>query len=235
MWLKVDDGMPQHPKVVAAAARLGANGLGRVLAVWVEAMCYCNRHLTDGLVTNDVAATLKSDKNPIEILRVFAQKSVRLAHRTRDGWQMHDYHEYQPSKAEVEKKRKKERDRKRRVRGKSARTTSNVRHVSARTTPERPHAVRAASADPDPIRTVPTPEDQKPDQEHRADARDSLAVLKVLAYEAVDELGLVGPHDSTRALEDRLKDKAAEKRIPYRSGEIATAVEQALHQRRRAS
>ena len=52
-WVYLDDGMPDHPKVVAAERH-------HVLAPWlfVCGLAYCRRHLTGGRIPKEVVATL---------------------------------------------------------------------------------------------------------------------------------------------------------------------------------
>lgn len=135
-----------------AARLLGTNGLGRVLAVHFEATCYCNEHLTDGRLDNSIVKLLESDRDPIQVFRVFARDSIRLAIRIKGGFQLHDYHDYQPSKQEVEEARVKERDRKRRQRHRPALVPAGHQGVSG-----------------DPIRSDPTDPIQPEDQEREAE------------------------------------------------------------------
>ena len=154
-WVRYDQGFPRHPKVRRAARLLGANGLGRVLAVHLEVTCYCNEHLTDGRIDNSIAKLMESDRDPIQVLRVFARSSIRLAIKVKGGFQLHDYQEYQPSKREVQEGRKKERDRKRK-----ARLRPEV--VPAGHQAESGVPIRTGTTDP-----IQTDQDQDP----RADAR----------------------------------------------------------------
>lgn len=49
-WVRIDDGMPQHPKVAAAGPL--------AFALQIAGLCYCNRNLTDGFIPRAVARTL---------------------------------------------------------------------------------------------------------------------------------------------------------------------------------
>ena len=49
-WVRLDENFAQHPKVVKAGP------LG--MAMHVAALCYCNQHLTDGVVPKQIARTL---------------------------------------------------------------------------------------------------------------------------------------------------------------------------------
>jgi len=68
-----------------------------------------------------------------------------------------------------------------------------------------------------------SPVDQLPDQDHRADARDSHAVLVKLAYQALDE-------DPTDA-KNRLKELAGRNQIPYDARAVSKALDVAEHRR----
>jgi len=232
MWVNVDDGFPAHHKVLKAGEQLGVNGRGRVVAVWLEVMCYANRHLTDGKITDSVARSLQLDRKPLEVLRVMSLKSIRLLERVKDGCKIHDYDEYQPSKKETEEKRRKERDRKKRVRATSARTDGGTIVVSATFPHGVPVGQDRASGDPGPTRPDPARpgpvELVEPDQDQRADAPDvnaSFATLEKLAHQAWAE----HPNDPKNAL----KDLAAKYKIPYRADVIERALASAEVQRRR--
>jgi len=113
MWVKVDDALPDHPKVLDAGLQLGSNGVGRVLAIWLKGMCYCNHNLTDGVISERI---LKSwtvvDRRPLDVASVMVMAGIfdKVDH----GYRFHDYTDYQPSKAEVTAKRKKDLERKKR-------------------------------------------------------------------------------------------------------------------------
>ena len=218
MWVKVDDGFPEHHKVLKAGRLLGVDGCGRVAAVWLEALCYANRHLTDGFIADDVARRFHLDRNPVQVIRVMASKKVGLFHKKVGGWKIHDYENYQFSKAEIEEKRNKERDRKRRVRDVSART-------------------KTVSAVPDPALPVPAPEDQdqveqRADRAPRVNANEdeNPRVLLKLAHSVFDEFtaGRLTMDD----LAEELKSRAAHAHIRYDGDRVRKALQSAESQRR---
>lgn len=98
-WVKIDDGFFRHPKIRAA---------GRdARDLYLAALCYCNENLTDGFVpdyevrrlsaeadTDDTNAALTSLCNP----RSFGRSLWTTAP---GGYIVHDYHDYQPSRADV--------------------------------------------------------------------------------------------------------------------------------------
>jgi hypothetical protein len=102
-WLRIDDRIRTHPKIV----RAGLSG-------WVHlcGICYCREHLTDGLIPFEALPMLTPgvpDTTPHEERLV----KVGLWVREVDGYQIHDFLEWNPSRAEVEAIRQTDRSRKR--------------------------------------------------------------------------------------------------------------------------
>lgn len=103
-WLKFDDGVPLHPKLLKA---------GHVASwLWFAGVCYSRRHLTDGMIPREVLAGLAPTiKKPlVEVKRLV---EVGLWHETPDGWRVHDFHDWNPTRSDVESERKADRERKR--------------------------------------------------------------------------------------------------------------------------
>lgn len=99
MWVKVDDRFPEHDKVFAAGAHLGPSSTGRVLAVWLEAMCWTNYKGTIGLLRTEAVRAFRHDRQPLKVAAAMAQP-VRRADGTmgpglfvevEDGFMVHDY------------------------------------------------------------------------------------------------------------------------------------------------
>ncbi len=92
-WVKLDDNFPQHPKVLAAGPR----------AAWVHlcAIAHCARNLTDGHISPAVAKSVGATK-PVVVALVEAQ----LWEENGNGWVIHDYLAYQPSRKQVEETRR---------------------------------------------------------------------------------------------------------------------------------
>lgn len=103
-WVRFDDQFPIHRKVDVlsdAAFRLH-----------VSAVCWCARNLTDGFIAaaelRSVSRARKPDKIAAELVRVGVWREVA------DGWQIHDYLDYQPSRQKVERERKAKAERQKR-------------------------------------------------------------------------------------------------------------------------
>lgn len=98
-WVKVDDQMPRHPKLLSLGKdRLVCQGL------WLDGMCYASAYLTDGFVP---AAALERGSER------YAERLVRagLWEPVDGGFRIHDYHDYQPTRAAVTESRKRNAER----------------------------------------------------------------------------------------------------------------------------
>jgi hypothetical protein len=105
MWVKVDDHFISHPKVTAAAGHFTRNGLRRVVAVWLEALCYAGRHATDGFIPRRAAQEFHTDRHPLKVMDVMAAPDVRLLVGLATGYQIHDYGDYQLSATAIKAKK----------------------------------------------------------------------------------------------------------------------------------
>lgn len=94
-WVKIDDGFAEHPKVEEVGPMAGF--------LHVAALCYCNRNLTDGFVPS--ARVPKLADIPSVQKHVKALVRVGMWLEEDGGYRLHDYLEYQPSKAKVEAER----------------------------------------------------------------------------------------------------------------------------------
>jgi hypothetical protein len=117
-WVRCDDGIAWNGKF----RRAGLEALG----LFVAGLGYCNDHLTDGFIKRGdiclvvpnvpekkllaLADRLCSNQDPDEL------DSKPSWIKEAKGWRVHDFHHYQPSRAEVIAARDRERDRKSRWR-----------------------------------------------------------------------------------------------------------------------
>jgi len=115
MWVKLDDEFDEHPKI----AEVGAIG------AWlqIQALCYCNRNLTDGFIPTSIAesfvarGTIRVDEHNVQwtlgehsgmqgldladVAWPARMVEAGLWELVPHGYRIHDYKDYQPSKAEV--------------------------------------------------------------------------------------------------------------------------------------
>jgi hypothetical protein len=94
-YIKVHDGLPDHPKIVG----LSLAAKWALLTYW----CYSSRHLTDGMVPRVIAA--REGKKAVAEL-----EKAGLIESRGDDWYCHDYLEHQRSAAEVQELRDKRRE-----------------------------------------------------------------------------------------------------------------------------
>lgn len=134
-WVRVDDKAWSHPKI----SNLSANGV----RLWIFSLCWCNEHETDGVIPSTTLRLLKGTKRSAEEL-----VSAGLWEATEKGWEIHDFLQFQPSRAQKNEQRAKTADRVKRFR--NAVTPPNK---SARVTPEK----RSSNDAPVPGPTRPVP------------------------------------------------------------------------------
>jgi hypothetical protein len=107
-WVRLDDQFPDHTKVIAAGPA----------AAWlyVTALCYCNRMLTDGFVPGNQVPRLVPNASKL-VDRLLTAGLWRKASRDGvDGYEVHDFLKYQPTREEVLEERRKNADRQERFR-----------------------------------------------------------------------------------------------------------------------
>ena len=97
-WFKVDDGFAFHRKAIKA----GNASLG----LWVRAGSWCAQQLTDGHVPDEVVPLLGATTDDAGAL-----VAAGLWEVDEGGYSFRGWHEYQPTKADVEDERAKARDR----------------------------------------------------------------------------------------------------------------------------
>jgi hypothetical protein len=91
VWVRLEDGLPDHPKIDAAGGD----------AAWLHvcALAYCNRNLTDGYIPADRVPRLSDRKRPLQLAERLVD--VGLWHRLEDGYTIHDFLDYNPTRAAV--------------------------------------------------------------------------------------------------------------------------------------
>ncbi len=159
-WARFDDGYADHPKVKAAGSL--------AMALDVRAILHCARYETDGVV---VAALLPTLAVGIPRVKVHVARLVEVGRwhlpghtcprcpQTSDGWVVHDFLTYNPSKATREADRHAARERMAKARG-----SPDVRPNTSRSSA----AVRDVFGLPRPLPVVPSEQERA-----RSDAVDN--------------------------------------------------------------
>jgi hypothetical protein len=118
-WARFDDKRADNEKLMRAGFE--ARGLDEA------AICWCAGHETDGVIPERAVAMLAAGHGCGNWRRVVAKLvDVDRWHPTGDGWQIHDYLVYNPSRKEIEAKREDERTRKASQRKKGAGTSGRA-------------------------------------------------------------------------------------------------------------
>ena len=93
-WFKLDDGFFHHPKVVQA---------GRdARDLWLAAGCYCAKELTDGVIPTSCLPLLAAEAQVSDPTALAARLvTLGLLEERDDGFLIHDYLAYNPSRAKV--------------------------------------------------------------------------------------------------------------------------------------
>ena len=147
-WFKVDDGIHDHPKTEHLS--LAAVGL------WTLAGAYCSRHLTDGAISANRVGKLGGDD---DLVRELLDAGLwRVEGRS---YIFHDWHDYNPPRAEVEQKRAAATERQRkwrqsRTRDASGKYVTNDDEECRRVTDASTNALVTALVTPLPTRPDPT-------------------------------------------------------------------------------
>lgn len=99
-WIKIDDSLPDHPKLI------GLSDLA--FRIHVRALCHSGRYLTDGFISHAayLAWVNNSSHAPADELT-----ANELWDRVENGYQIHDYLEYQSSRTKVDEQKKANRER----------------------------------------------------------------------------------------------------------------------------
>lgn len=94
-WVKLDDGFPQHPKVVAADHK----------AAWLYicGLAYSSAQLTNGVIPRAIVGRLTDI--PSERRLSLKLVDVGLWEHHPDGFWIHDYDKHQRTKAQVERQK----------------------------------------------------------------------------------------------------------------------------------
>lgn len=135
-WFKVDDSLPDHPKMVRLQSIKGWQG---ALALWTLAGAWASRHLTDGVIPSAIVARLGCAKRDADLL-----VKVGMWAQAPDGdYAFHGWAERNPTRKDVEEKREKTRSkvsewRRNQVTSEVTREQCNPAPVPTRPDPSRP-------------------------------------------------------------------------------------------------
>jgi len=112
-WVRIDDNFADHPKVIGLS--------DTAFRLYIEALCYSNRQLTDGFIPMAVYLKLSRDDEADYLIDAGLWES---SHETitgssvTNGYAIRSYTEYQPTREKVHSKRDQSRERLKKFRDK---------------------------------------------------------------------------------------------------------------------
>ncbi len=101
-WGKFDDGLDDHPKMIAAGSD--------AICLWFVSVLYANRQLTDGFIPYKKVRGFNTVSHHLKAARTLVR--VGLWETAPGGYKIHDFHDFNPFAADVKAKRAKDRLRK---------------------------------------------------------------------------------------------------------------------------
>ena len=97
VWVKLDDRFAEHPKILALS--------DKAFRLHVAALCWCGRHLSDGVIPKNAHTQLGGTASTVrELLH------AGLWVKSETGHVIHDYLKFNPTAAKVEKLRRERSD-----------------------------------------------------------------------------------------------------------------------------
>jgi hypothetical protein len=110
-WVRIDDNFADHPKVIALS--------DTAFRLYIEALCYSNRQLTDGFIPMAVYVKLSKNDDADYLIEAGLWESVHgevSGSSVTTGYQIRSYTEYQPTREKVQEKREQAKERLRKYR-----------------------------------------------------------------------------------------------------------------------
>lgn len=95
-WTKLDDNIYDNPKMVKAGEEAAD--------LYVRALVYCNKHLTDGRIEAEVLGAITRKRSAAKLAADLVRVGAWEVHPD-GGWIVHDFHDHNPTAEEVLAKR----------------------------------------------------------------------------------------------------------------------------------
>lgn len=151
-WVKLDDQFIFHPKAILA----GKDGR----ALYLTALCYSANQLTDGRIRTGVLPMV-ARLAEVDDAETVAEHlvDVGLFERADDGYQIHDYHKYNPTAADVKKQRAENAERQAAWRDRNRQPDGTIAATNPATAPSRSSVTNTVShsASNGPVTPLPYP------------------------------------------------------------------------------
>jgi hypothetical protein len=114
----LDDHLPTHPKIMRAASIIGPpEGHARAFLMYVLGISYARQHLTNGFIPANFPAGIGIILDPQKVCEGLSNIRVGLWRKVRNGYEIHDYLDWNKKASDVKALRARDRMRKRAERG----------------------------------------------------------------------------------------------------------------------
>lgn len=107
-WARLDDGFWSHPKTMRLAEVAPEAGF-----LHIRAISYATRHMTDGFLADSAVTALMPDQDRREKATQALVEEGLWYRNGNEGFAIHDFLDWNPSKAQIMEKRHRDRERKR--------------------------------------------------------------------------------------------------------------------------
>jgi hypothetical protein len=228
--LYLDDRLPLHPKILKAGQRLGEGGASQALHLYLLGITYARQNLTDGFIPNAFVLSCGVISKSGSVAKVLANRTIRLWRKVPGGYQIHDYHQWNPKASTVKEKREQDRQRKARERGgqKSNVSTMDTSRTRARASSMKPVPTKSTSTDAARRLAFARPKMQDP-------KTPTFALAVVVMREALDQARTVDHDTGIATAGEYFKTFCARRGLAYDSDLVRRAYDAcAVAQRRRA-
>ena len=226
-WIRLDDQIAHHPKITSATPTS--------LWLYVAALGFSQKYLTNGYIPKQSLSAISHLRNVSRASRELV--AAGLWEKVTDGFQIHDYLDFNDSRDELLAKRAADRFRK-----ESVKIPNGIQTESDRN----PKKFLARARASDPIRSDPTKKREQATKQQPANSKIStvaaprrkisrmttahknIRVITKIAHDAIARLGV----DSNN-LAESVKTACAQRHIAYNSGVVSAAIQSAAFQRTR--
>jgi hypothetical protein len=95
-YVLLDPAAPSNPKLVQAS--------DKARWLWICGLCYSHQHKTNGVIPRKSLSALTQDRNRLRSVATLVRLNLWVENES--GWSIHDYLDYQQSKAAIEQNQK---------------------------------------------------------------------------------------------------------------------------------
>jgi hypothetical protein len=110
--LLIDDRLPTHPKILKAGQLLGNGGVSQAFHMYVMGLAYARQNLTDGFIPDGFVLSCGAVSKSSLCAKALSARGIGLWRKVHGGYQIHDFHRYNPKASDVKEKRERDRLRK---------------------------------------------------------------------------------------------------------------------------